>query len=113
MLSFINSESVINHSVLFLRRQPVWDLREDPLRQAGVAATRGDDCQGPGQEAACAGDEDDVEDGDHADDGDNDYDGGDDRQGPIPEIARAGRSLGKKCRKFSIFKSISVQHSEV
>ena len=38
-----------------LRRQPVRDLREDPLRQAGVAAARGDDRQGPGQEAAGPG----------------------------------------------------------
>ena len=82
-----------------LRRQPVRDLREDPLRQAGVAAARGDDRQGPGQEAACAGDDgddDDVDDGDHDDDGDDDYDGGDDRQGPSPVIPLAGRVNGQK-----------------
>ena len=80
-----------------LRRQPVRDLREDPLRQAGVAAARGDDRQGPGQEVACTGDNDDVDDDDHDDDdGDDDYDGGDDRQGPSPVIPLAGRVNGQK-----------------
>ena len=49
-----------------------------------MAAARGDDRQGPGQEAACAGDDDDVDNGDHDDDGDDDYNDWDDRQGQEP-----------------------------